>query len=209
MILKFFATLFWQYTPGYFQRLFSSLFSKFFFHQVSRIIIVPYCFLFGLTNDYIDQFESETGKVGYHSYSDFFKRKYKTPPPLEAEQVWPCEGYICDWGRFSEKNDSLVKGQKIDLNQIFNSPAETTQDYFFTNVFLHNHNYHRVHSPVSGEIKKISVIPGDLIFLRPWFYKRDDVSYPAFRNERVVFEIVDENNKSWFVALVGGFGVGT
>ena len=102
-----------------------------------------------------------------------------------------------------------MKGQKRDLNSIFLSHPDVTSNYFFINIFLHNHNYHRVHSPCDGQITRISKVPGDLIFLRPWFYKNGDVSYPAFRNERFIFEIKDSQNRPWFLAMIGGFGVGT
>ena len=165
--------------------------------------------IFSLDTDYLSEFEPESGDVVYSSYDDFFKRKYKIAPEIESPFSWPCEGYICDWGFFKEKKDSLVKGQLLDLNKIFLSEAQNTQDYYFVNVFLHNHNYHHVHTPVTGRISKITKIPGDLIFLRPWFYSRNDVSYPALRNERVIFEIIDQNQKPWYMAMVGGFGVGS
>lgn len=56
---------------------------------------------------------------------------------------------------------------------------------------------------------RITKIPGDLIFLRPWFYKNGDASYPAFRNERMVVELKDASGRIWFLSMVGGFGVGT
>lgn len=208
-MLKFFANIFWIYTPGLFQKKFSQFFSWLFFQKISKYFILPYCLFFGLDADYLEQFESESGKSEYSSYADFFKRKYKNLPPVESNQVWPCEGFVYDWGSFKEKNHSVVKGQEMDLNQIFNSPALQTKNYFFTNIFLHNHNYHRVHSPITGTITKIFSIPGDLVFLRPWFYKKSDVSYPAFRNERIVFEIQDLEGVPWYLAMVGGFGVGT
>lgn len=208
-MLKFFANIFWIYTPGFFQKKFSQVFSWIFFQRISRFFILPYCLFFGLDADYLELFESESGAVEYSSYSDFFKRKYKTLPTIEANTVWPCEGFVCDWGSFKEKNNSIVKGQQIDLNQIFNSSAMQTKDYFFTNIFLHNHNYHRVHSPITGVITRIYSVPGDLVFLRPWFYKKTDVSYPALRNERIIFEIQDELGTPWYMAMVGGFGVGT
>lgn len=176
--------------------------------RVSRLIIYPYCLFFGLNADYLNQFESESGETSYFSYADFFKRKFKVKPVIESAHVWPCEGYVCDWGLFSEKNNSMIKGQKLDLNAVFHSRSDVTKKYFFTNIFLHNHNYHRVHAPIDGTITKISFVPGDLVFLRPWFYKRADVSYPAIRNERVIFEITDVNQNPWYMALVGGFGVG-
>ena len=130
-------------------------------------------------------------------------------PDIQAEPIWPCEGYICDWGLFSQKERSKVKGQSLDLNTIFNSENTVTKDYFFTNIFLHNHNYHRVHSPVSGKISKLTRIPGSLVFLRPWFYPRGEASTPAFRNERLIIEMLDLRGRPLYLAMVGGFGVGS
>ena len=106
-------------------------------------------------------------------------------------------------------NQTIVKGQTLDLNEIFRSNKTQTAKHYFLNIFLHNHNYHRVHAPVSGTITQITKVPGDLIFLRPWFYSRADVSYPAVRNERFVFEITDQYSQKWYLAMVGGFGVGS
>lgn len=208
-MLKLFANLFWIYTPGFFQKQISKIFSGVFELKISRYFILPYCLVFGLSTDYLDQFESESGESSYYSYSDFFKRKFKNEFTVKSEKIWPCEGYVCDWGSFSEKNKSVIKGQLLNLNEIFHSDPTQTQNHFFINIFLHNHNYHRVHSPVEGTITKITKVPGDLIFLRPWFYKRADVSYPAVRNERFVFQIEDQNKQSWYLAMVGGFGVGS
>lgn len=207
--MRYFANLFWIHTSGPFQKNISRIFSSIFSLKLSRLFILPYCLFFALDSEYLDQFESESGESTYFSYGDFFRRKFRMPPLLESSVVWPVEGYICDWGSFAEKNNSVVKGQCIDLNSIFSSDPLMTADYYFVNVFLHNHNYHRVHSPINGTISKITSIPGDLVFLRPWFYKRNDVSYPAFRNERVIYEIKDDKNRPWYVAMVGGFGVGT
>lgn len=208
-MVKLFANLFWIHTPEIFQKNFSKLFSRFFELRVSRMIILPYLMFFGLNSDDLDQFESDNNESRYSSYSDFFNRKLKKKLIAESQTIWPCEGYVCDWGTFSEKNNSIVKGQKMNLNVIFQSNPDSTKDYFFTNIFLHNHNYHRVHAPVEGVITGVQRIPGDLVFLRPWFFNRADVSYPAIRNERVVFEITDNEKNVWYMALVGGFGVGT
>jgi phosphatidylserine decarboxylase len=208
-MLNLFSRLFWVKLPDRLQVYLSELFSKVFRLKFTALFIIPYCLIFSLDTDYTNQFEPESGDSRYSSFNDFFKRRYKIFPKVQSDLIWPCEGFICDWGAFSEKNNSIVKGQKIDLNQIFQSNPEKTRDHFFVNVFLHNHNYHRVHSPVDGEVKSIVRIPGGLVFLRPWFYDRKDVSYPAFKNERVVIEVLDKKNKSWWIALVGGFGVGS
>lgn len=208
-MVKLFSNFIWMRFPTSFQKLGSFFFSRFFYLKFSRFIILPYCFVMGLDRDYLEQFEPEGSQKQYRSYSDFFQRKYKIHPQISAPYIWPCEGYICDWGFFAKKSDSVVKGQKFDLNAVFGSSPEQTKSHFFVNIFLHNHNYHRIHSPTSAVISKIQNIPGDLVFLRPWFYPRGSVSYPAFRNERVNIEMRDKNNSLWMISLVGGFGVGT
>jgi phosphatidylserine decarboxylase len=207
-MLKFFAQAFWRFLPSLIQIKVSSFFSRIFETRISAFFIPVYCYLFKLENSYLNQFQSESGQP-YKSFQDFFRRKFKTTPVISSESIWPCEGYLCDWGIFTEKKDSLVKGQKLDLNEIFKSLPDTTQNHYFSNVFLHNHNYHRVHSPISGVITKITKIPGSLIFLRPWFYSRDTVSLPAFKNERLILQIKDLADRDWWLAFVGGFGVGT
>lgn len=208
-MLKFFANFIWIHTPHIFQKEFSRIFSVIFHWRISQYFIKPYCFIFDLKKDYLNQFMPASNNEAYKSYSDFFRRRLKLPPILESNTIWPCEGYLCDWGSFHEKQNSLIKGQRLDLNSVFKSEKSQTKNHFFLNVFLHNHNYHRVHSPISGTITNITRIPGDLIFLRPWFYQRKEVSYPAIRNERVVFEITDHEQRPWYLAMVGGFGVGT
>jgi phosphatidylserine decarboxylase len=208
-MVKLFANLFWLHLPGSFQKYISLCFSCLFEIKISRFFIVPYCAFFGLDADYLDQFIPDHTRGKYRSYSDFFQRKLKQPLLAQSEMIWPCEGYVCDWGNFSTKSQSTIKGQTMNLNSVFHSNSEYTKSHYFVNIFLHNHNYHRIHAPVSGVIKNIQRIPGDLVFLRPWFYRRSDVSYPSIRNERVSIEIMDVHGLSWFLSLVGGFGVGT
>jgi phosphatidylserine decarboxylase len=45
--------------------------------------------------------------------------------------------------------------------------------------------------------------------LRPWFYKKNEVSRPALTNERVNVDILDKNGKIWFLSIVGGMVVGS
>lgn len=163
----------------------------------------------GMDNDYLNQFEPDSDAAAYVSYSDFFKRKYKMPPPFTTSWGWPCEGYLCDWGSIRDKVITEVKGHLISPEEIFKVSDAHLDDHYFINIFLHNHNYHRIHAPTDGIIQNISRIPGDLIFLRPWFYSRNRVSMPAFRNERVTIMFSDRNAKAWLLTLVGGFGVGT
>ena len=87
-------------------------------------------------------------------------------------------------------------------------PDDIPASYHFTNVFLHNKNYHRIHAPVRGNISRIQHLAGDLVVLRPWIYKQNP-SLPAFRNERINIDITDEQGNTWFLSVVGGPAVGT
>jgi phosphatidylserine decarboxylase len=102
-----------------------------------------------------------------------------------------------------------IKGEKKEVRVIFGrSQDEIPSDYYFTNVFLHNNNYHRIHAPVTGEIMDIEHIRGELVLLRPWVYKNDP-SLPALRNERVNVTLQDVEGRKWYVSIVGGPAVGT
>ncbi len=208
-MLALFAHFFWIHLPAQVQVGASRFLAIFFRSRFSAHIISPYCRFFGLDAEALKRYQPSGENFEYESYSDFFKRKFKTAPKMQSDYVWPCQGYVCDWGWFKEKRKSAVKGTHIDLNSIFRTSKSETQEHFFTNIFLHNHNYHRIHSPCTLKIEEIMHVPGYLHFLRPWFYKRDQVSFPSIKNERTIIRFSDSKLNSWYLAFVGGFGVGT
>jgi phosphatidylserine decarboxylase len=204
-----FARLYFRVIPSWLQILISQIFSVVFRTRFSILFIWPYCYLFDLQKSYLQRFQPPAGKARYTSFQDFFKRHLRQPLPATGTEIWHCEGYLCDWGFFRDKEVSSLKGDALSLNQVFGTPAKKTRGHFFVNVFLHNHNYHRVHAPTSGVIKSIRQIRGGLMFLRPWFYPRECRTFPSIHNERLVIEIQDLAGESWWLAMVGGFGVGT
>lgn len=208
-IAKWFSILFWTHLPQSLQKWGSDVFSRFFKSPWSKLMIAPYCWFLGLNQKYLSQFVNQQGNRRYSSYHDFFLRQFEKPPAIDGNTVWPCEGYLCDWSDQVYSQRTLVKGKKFLMALIFGSAVDFAPEHSFYNIFLHNHNYHRIHSPVDGTVESVERIAGGLNFLRPWFYKREQTSVPAFINERVVVKIRDENKKLWMMALVGGFGVGT
>ncbi len=210
--MKCFALFYSRHVPHFLQILISKIFSVFFRLSVSKFIIPIYCKMYGLNDDYLAQFQSAqttTKEKGYLSFSDFFKRRYRTALIVAGALIWPCEGYVCDWGLVEDIEISDLKGDIVDVDEIFKTDRKSMKHHYFVNVFLHNHNYHRVHAPTDGVIRSIKTVSGGLSFLRPWLYEKESRSYPAHHNERTVFEIEDMNQKTWWVTLVGGFGVGT
>ncbi|MEQ8926401.1 MAG: phosphatidylserine decarboxylase [Fulvivirga sp.] len=208
-VYRFLSVSIWGSLPGKFQRDVSRLYAEVYNKRFTKYIIRPYCKFNRLDNAYLSQFISESGNEYYSSFQDFFTRMYKSPPPINYDYVWPCEGLLCDKGKVCDLPEINVKGDLRSIHAIFGKQGQSIpSEYYFTNVFLHNNNYHRIHAPVSGRITSIEHIPGELIVLRPWIYKQDP-SLPAMRNERVNVTIEDQQGRPWYLSIVGGPAVGT
>lgn len=208
-IYRFASLGLWGNLPAAIQRRISKLYASIYDKPFTRHIIKPYCYFNYKDSTYLDQFISETGSDCYSSFQDFFTRIYKEIPKIESNQIWPCEGLICDSGKISELAEINVKGDIRNVRSIFGRfGLDIPQSYFFTNIFLHNNNYHRIHMPTKGVIRDIEKIPGDLVLLRPWIYKNAP-SLPAMRNERVNIKIEVEKDTFWYLSIVGGPAVGS
>lgn len=208
-IYRFLSLKIWGNLPSNLQRRISSFYAEIYNRSFSKLIIRPYCKFNYRDQAYLNQFRSESGRDDYQSFQDFFTRVYKKLPKATSAFTWPCEGLLCDYGKVSEFSEVNIKGDRRNVRTIFGRFGdEVAEQYYFSNVFLHNNNYHRIHAPVTGVIKGIELIKGDLVLLRPWIYKNDP-SLPAMRNERINIKIEDETGRPWFLSIVGGPAVGT
>ena len=206
---EFLSLRIWGFFPSWFQRFISGIYANVFNLHISKFLIKPYCRFHYEEADYLSQFKPPSGRSKYLNFQDFFVRQFKELPKNSSPTVWPCEGLLCDMGFVYNIQKSNVKGDLRAIHHIFGvRENEINKDYVFTNVFLHNKNYHRIHAPVNGIITRIQHIKGDLVILRPWFYK-DNPSIPAFRNERINIDITDDEHQKWHLSIVGGPAVGT
>lgn len=161
--------------------------------------------------------------AAYASIEDLFIRHLRPGVrPVHSRYASPADGYLA-W------SSSLRHGAAIQAKGIDYDPAElvwggdaalhgaeAAEFRWFTTVYLAPHNYHRVHAPVSGLIRAVRYIPGDLWPVNAPFVQ----FFPDLflRNERLVFDIVLtadlEGNKSnsgvmmAHVVMVGAFNVG-
>ena len=206
VMYQFLSVVIWGGLPSPIQRKLSAWYSAFYTKSYSKKIIKPYLKLNYTDKNYIENFKPPHGKKEFENFQDFFTREFRQLPHNTSDYVWPCEGLLCDMGSIIDTSISRVKSDKRGIATIFQVGESTIpKDYFFTNVFLHNKNYHRIHAPVSGIISRIQHVPGDLVVLRPWIYKQDP-SLPALRNERYNIDIVDVLNRTWYLSIVGGPG---
>ncbi|AZZ35575.1 phosphatidylserine decarboxylase [Bdellovibrio sp. qaytius] len=206
---KNFAQYFWNSLPCIFQKNISLFLSVLYSTPISKFFISPFARRYNMSSEELLKYAPGSGGQTYRSFQDFFTRQLISPMTPDHARIYPCEGLVCESGQISEMNQVNVKGQWHTVRKIFGGFADQIPDsHFFINIFLHNHNYHRFHAPVTGVIKSLQYIPGQLNFLRPWLYAIEQVSEPAFVNERVVLEIEDEDRQSWFLTFVGGMSVG-
>jgi len=208
-LYKFLSVDVWCNLPGKLQRKMSALYANNYSKPYSKWIIKPYVSFYYRDKNYLDKFNPPEGKSEFESFQDFFIRKFKAIPRNENPWVWPCEGLLCAQGKVGTMGTSKVKCDERTVATIFGvDDRRIPEDYNFTNVFLHNKNYHRIHAPVQGKITRIQHVSGDLVILRPWIYKQDP-SLPAFRNERYNIDITDKEGRVWYLSVVGGPAVGT
>lgn len=194
----------WGKLSGPVQLGISSLIARFYETRLSRFLIRPYCWLhYGNSKHYLN-YRPGNGAKRYRTFQDYFTRELQQPPQIKSNAVWPCEGYLCEAGKVEEISEVSVKGETRQIHTVFGKePSEINKDHFFSNVFLHNNNYHHIHAPATGKISRIQHIPGELLLLRPWAYKNKP-SLPALTNERINVDIIDQQGRSWLLSIVGG-----
>ncbi|AKA36328.1 phosphatidylserine decarboxylase [Flagellimonas lutaonensis] len=206
---RFLSVNVWGALPSPWQRSLSKAYTRLYSQPFSRHIIPPYLKWHYNDRNYLSKFKPPNGGTTYRNFQDFFTREFRSLPKNNSAWVWPCEGLLCDVGKIGALGMAQVKSDRRNLHTIFGvKKDDIPEDYTFSNVFLHNKNYHRIHSPTDGTITRIQHVPGDLIVLRPWIYKQNP-SLPAFRNERYNIDITDSSGKKWHLSIVGGPAVGS
>ncbi len=154
--------------------------------------------------------EAEHQIEGYASLGDFFARKLRVGarPIAESWAVHPSDSCITEFGIIDRGTLIQAKGQKYNLVPFIEEPAafaKYDQGYFVT-YYLCPTDYHRVHSPVSGFIRSVTYIPGDLWPVNSW--STENIPKLFATNERAYVEIATEFGPVG-VVFVGATNVGS
>ncbi len=156
----------------------------------------------------IDMSEAERPLEDYATIEDVFTRKLKPGArPIEGELVFPCDGVLSMSGPANENSAVQAKGLDYSLAELMFGDDVPPDLYLglFATIYLAPHNYHRVHSPLKGDLKRIRYYPGEL-----WPVNKPSVRWtPSLftRNERLVFEI-ETPDGVLYLAMVGALNVG-
>jgi phosphatidylserine decarboxylase len=154
----------------------------------------------------IDAREAELELKHYGSMDAFFTRKIKTRP-LNGPIIHPVDGKLTERG--SVKNGELIqaKGWTYSLSEFLGDEnlAKLYEGGTFATYYLCPADYHRVHSPLAGDLVSARHIPGLLWPVNEWSVT--NIRRLFNLNERVVLNFTSPQGH-WSLVLVGATNVG-
>ncbi|MBR2095052.1 MAG: phosphatidylserine decarboxylase [Fibrobacter sp.] len=160
----------------------------------------------------LDMSEAEYPLSHYRNIGELFIRKLKPGmrPVADAEVVSPVDGVLSQTGTFDDDSQTLIqaKGKTYTLKSLLRSEelAERFKGGAFATIYLAPFNYHRIHSPVSGDLVLSSYCPGTLWPVNAGSVERVEGLFCI--NERLTSQIRLADGSEVLVVKVGATNVG-
>lgn len=144
----------------------------------------------------------------YSSFNDFFTRYLKPElRPLKADQdnqlAHPVDGAVSQLGDIEDGRIFQAKGHDYSLTELLGGDPRDANPFrngTFATIYLAPKDYHRLHMPFAGTLRKMIYVPGDLFSVNP--LTAANVPNLFARNERVV-AIFDSEFGPFSMVLVG------
>ncbi len=149
--------------------------------------------------------------AAYATFNDFFTRALKPEarPLSPAPWLCPVDGAISQFGRIESGQIFQAKGHRYSATALVGGSTELAaqfDDASFATLYLSPRDYHRIHMPCAGELRRMIHVPGELFSVNPTTAR--GVPGLFARNERVVCAF--EGQRGPFVlVLVGATIVGS
>ncbi|MGI9341447.1 MAG: archaetidylserine decarboxylase [Gammaproteobacteria bacterium] len=147
----------------------------------------------------------------YPSFNAFFTRALAPGArPIDQDPAavcCPADGRLQQCGRIEEGQLFQAKGISYRLDTLLGVDRSEVAHFDggrFMTIYLAPYNYHRVHAPTPGNVRRMNFIPGELFSVNQATAGR--IRGLFARNERVACEIVDGPFDYWLV-FVGAFNV--
>lgn len=143
----------------------------------------------------------------YQTFNEFFTRALKPGlrpidgGPLDLAQ--PVDGNVSQLGAIDGDTIIQAKGHNYSLTSLLGgdqADAAPYQNGQFATIYLSPSDYHRIHMPLAGTLRKMTYVPGDLFSVNP--LTAANVPGLFARNERVVC-IFDSEYGPFSLTLVG------
>lgn len=149
--------------------------------------------------------------ASYASFNDFFTRPLRegARPLAEAELICPVDGAISQFGPIERDNIFQAKGHSYTTTALVGGDAELAAKFdngSFATLYLSPKDYHRIHMPCAGRLRRMIHVPGELFSVNPTTAR--GVPGLFARNERVVC-VFDGETGPFVLTLVGATIVGS
>ena len=149
--------------------------------------------------------------AAFASFNDFFTRELRpgARPLADAEFVCPVDGAISQFGAIEQQRIFQAKGHHYTVATLLGGDPATAAPFdggHFATLYLSPRDYHRIHMPCDGRLRRMIHVPGDLFSVNP----ATAAGVPGLfaRNERVVC-LFDGARGPFALVLVGATIVGS
>ena len=140
----------------------------------------------------VDLSEAEKTQVNdYKSFNEFFIRPLKKEArPICSEEnslCLPADGKVSECGAIDENRLLQAKGHSFTLQALLAGDEELAQRFqngTFLTTYLSPRDYHRVHMPCDGVLRKMIYVPGELFSVNTFL--ANHIPDLFARNERVI-----------------------
>lgn len=143
----------------------------------------------------------------FRCFNDFFTRELQpgARPVADGEKVLvsPADGAVSQLGPIENGRIFQAKGQDYSLIELLGGDSDRAAPFMggeFSTIYLSPKDYHRVHMPVTGTLREMIYVPGDLFSVNQT--TAENVPRLFSRNERVV-AIFDTELGQMAMVLVG------
>jgi phosphatidylserine decarboxylase len=153
----------------------------------------------------------------YACFNDFFTRALKpgARPLAQADFVCPVDGAISQLGHIEGDQIFQAKGHHYSTQALVGGDAKLAAQFAdgeFATIYLSPKDYHRIHMPSAGRLRRMIYVPGDLFSVNPATAR--GVPGLFARNERVVcvFDmpaVAGQPTQQFVLVLVGATIVGS
>lgn len=134
---------------------------------------------------------AEPDPAHYSNFNAFFTRALRDGArPIDDDPkgvCCPADGAISQLGNIQEGRIFQAKGQDYSLHRLLGGDPElaaTFAEGSFATIYLSPRDYHRVHMPVTGTLRSMTYVPGDLFSVNT--VTAENVQGLFARNERAV-----------------------
>jgi phosphatidylserine decarboxylase len=154
---------------------------------------------------------AEPDLAAYPSFNEFFTRALKpgARPLAAADLLCPVDGAISQFGAIDGDRIFQAKGHDYTVRALLGGDAALAEAFaggWFATLYLSPKDYHRIHMPCAGRLRRMIHVPGALFSVNPVTAR--GVPGLFARNERVVC-LFDGAAGPFVLVLVGATIVGS